>query len=113
MKKRVQFFSGLQQSPSGKCQDVILTPNVGTTPLDVDLYTPQTGGHIFYRITSNGIGVSPTHSGDNATGATIRIGTNHQIVSTGAGTKVIRAVCYQAGYLDSNITEGVYEPPAP
>lgn len=90
-----------------QCSDVVLTPDNGTTPLTVLLQTSTAGAHIFY--TKHIAGVDPTHSGDSATGTTIRIGNSSGSVPTGTGNKIIRALAYAPGFLDSNITEGDYE----
>lgn len=101
----------MQQATIGqtKCYAVEITPDSGSTPRTVDLLTPQIGGHIFYTLSISG--TPPTHTGDVATGSTIRIGSNHGAVSTGTGFKQIQALCYKAGLLDSDITYGIYEPP--
>lgn len=97
-----------------KAAVVTITPSSGLTPRTVSLATIQDDGHIFYTKVSDPFGqpdgVMPTHSGDVATGSTVRIGTNHGTVLTGSGYVVIQAITYEPGFLDSDYSEGVYTP---
>lgn len=103
----IAFFQRVTPGQT-KCFDVVLTPDSGFTPRNVDMLTPQIGGHIFYTLTISG--TPPTHTADAATGSTVRVGSNHGAVSTGTGSKQIQAICYKAGLEDSNISYGFYEP---
>jgi len=101
----------LQSPTSGdtgtKCDSVTITPTDGDIPLNVSFSTTQTAGHIFYVVgTSSAV---PQHSGDNAIAPTVRIGSNSGSVfigSAGPSGKYVAAVCYQSGFLDSDITHG-------
>ena len=109
------FLQAPIQGTSGtKCADVTISPSSGDIPLSVSLTTTQTGGHIFYRVAA-APGLAPVHNGDNAVSPTVRIGSNHGVVSINAGPpgsqRTIQAVCYQSGFLDSNITSGTYDVP--
>src|SRR5215471_5522136 len=73
-----------------QCADVVLSPNSGTVPLTVSVSTTTSGAHIFY--TKDAVGIDPTHTGDSATGSTIRIGSNSGSVSTGGAAVVIRCL---------------------
>jgi len=92
-----------------KCANVVFSPPSGNTPINVNVSTSTVPAHIFYARSVDG-SVDPTHTGDSAGPGTIRIGSNNGSFSTGAGTKVYRALAYAPGYLDSDITEGDYEP---
>jgi hypothetical protein len=107
------FDSAISGDTGTKCADVVISPTDGDIPLNVSLSTPQTGGHIFYVV--GNASQMPQHVGDNATSPTVRIGSNNGSVfigSAGPAGKYIAAVCYQSGFLDSNITHGgPYTPP--
>lgn len=92
------------------CADVVLSPSNGNTPITVYLSTTTSGAHIFYTKKFSSVGVDPTHTGDSATGTTLRIGSNSGTVNTAGGFCVIRALAYEPSHIDSGITEGVYEP---
>jgi hypothetical protein len=74
------------------------------------LNSATVGSHIFYTKNST-TGIAPTHTGDNATGVTVRIGSNSGTV-TGVGTVnhnvVLEAIAYKSGLLDSNTTIANY-----
>lgn len=96
----------------GKCVAVTFSPATGQGPLNVHLSTSQTGGHIFYTkaldIITNPPAIIPTHTGDVATGTTVRIGTNSGNVGTTSQFCTLSALCYQSGYLDSDIVTREY-----
>lgn len=103
----------IQGNTGNKCAPVEIVPDSGLTPRTVNLdATAQSGGHIFYTKVNNAFhtptGIPPTHSGDTPTGSTIRVGTNFTSFNTGSRYVVIEALCYQAGFLDSDITIGSY-----
>lgn len=94
---------------TAQCADVVISPSLGNTPITVGLHSDTSGSHIFYAVSQ--LGTDPTHTGDNPGPGTIRIGNNNGSVNIGAGTHVLRALAYKNGMLDSNISEGDYEPP--
>lgn len=100
--------SGQSSGQPTQCADVVLDPPIANTPVTVSLSTTTVGAHIFY--TKGSIATDPVHTGDNAGPGTVRIGSNSGSVDTGAGIKIIRALAYEPTHLDSNITEGDYEP---
>ena len=108
-----------QTAGSTQCAGVVLSPSSGTTPLTVNLSTTQTGGHIFYTRALSTIDypdpVPPTHSGDVATGTTVRIGTTSGNVNTSSQYCTIAAITVDpAGILaDSDMATSSYAPPAP
>lgn len=97
---------------ASRCVDVVFTPSTGTCPVTVLLSTSTVNAHIFYTINTDA-SIDPTHSGDSATGGTIRIGSNSGSVNTGSAvegsTRDIRAVAYEPTHLDSNITGASYD----
>lgn len=113
------FFQNVVTGSGGtKCASVTITPTSGPLPSTVNLSTTQTGGHIFYRISTQFEALHdqwppPVHNGDNA-GAdpdgvirTVRIGSNNGTILVSGGTaKNLTALCYQAGFLDSDVTQG-------
>lgn len=104
--------SPISGDTGNKCDDVLIDPDFGDMPLNVTLSTTQTNGHIFYRITSGSTANPPVHDGDNAISPTVRIGTNSATIRIGSGTqKQLTAICYEAGFTDSNISYGSYDIP--
>ncbi len=110
---RSRFIQNISSGgPSNQCVDVTFDPPNGNNGVTVTLASATAGSHIFYTISANP--VDPTHSGDNATGTTIRIGSNTGSVVVPANplkTYEIRALAYKNGLLDSNITFSDYFPP--
>lgn len=107
-------LSGAAGETAEQCDPVVINPDSGLSPRTVSLTTTQSGGHIFYTKATDPFdqpeGITPTHSGDVATGSTVRIGTNSGTVLTGSGFVVIQAITYEPGFLDSDYSEGVYTP---
>lgn len=108
------FEQDLTSGDTGtKCADVTISPPSGDIPLNVSMSTTQTGGHIFYVVGNST--VTPVHNGDNAVSPTVRIGGNSGTVFLGSAPRsgaYVAALCYQSGFLDSNITRGgPYTPP--
>ncbi len=94
-------FTPVRVSPVGFSGTVTACPNTWT------LSTTTTGAHIFYVTDALG-NATPTHTGDTATGSTIRIGSNSgSAASTGSssGIRYMTAVAYLAGSPDSAITQ--------
>lgn len=89
-----------------KCANVVIDPTNGDAPQTVTLITSTSGAHIFYTFKHSAIPTDPTHSGDNATGTTIRIGSNAGTFETGSGGGWVKALAYKSGLLDSDITQG-------
>lgn len=117
----IAFLQNPVTGPAGnKCAPVLLDTPAGDVflPETVTMTTTQTGGHIFYRITNTNTNVfnPPVHNGDNAVTPTVRIGSNSGSVfvgNTGSTFRIVAAVCYQAGFLDSDITSIQLERPEP
>lgn len=104
------IFASQSTSQPTQCADVTIQPNTGVPPVTVLLSTTTPNAHIFYRKVGNTDGADPTHTGDNAGVGTNRIGSNSGFVNIGAGVWTLRALAYEPSHLDSNITEGDYEP---
>lgn len=103
-------FTGTTGGSQTQADPVVITPDTGSAGDSVTLSTITSGAHIFYTATQT-TGVNPTHSGDNPTGVTIRIGSSSGSISApGSVNKngVIRALAYKAGLIDSIISEGNY-----
>ena len=94
-----------------QCDPVVITPSAGSAFDTVLLTCVTSGAHIFYTSTLN-TGVNPTHTGDNPTGVTIRVGTNNASITAPGNNSnpgVIRALAYKNGLIDSTISEGDYD----
>jgi hypothetical protein len=111
------ILAGTQSGVSGgsqtKCDTVTYNPESGDAPITVTISTTTTGAHIFYTISNQGVTLTPTHNGDNPTGATFRIGNSSGSVSigpiAGVSCKQINALAYKLGLLDSDVTiSGLY-----
>lgn len=111
------IISSNSSSVATKCADVVLTPSSGTTPLTVHLSCATAGAHIFYTVETSLSDfpdpVTPTHTGDVATGSTVRIGTNSGNVNTGGAYCTLSAIAYEPTHLDSDQSDGSYEGVAP
>lgn len=104
----------ISSSPSAAaCDPVTFDPPTDTeagTSLDVTLSTTTSGAHIFYTVNDD-IPINPTHSGDNPTGSTVRIGSNSGVVHLTffpGEVKDVAALAYKSGINDSVITTAEY-----
>lgn len=97
---------GLTGAGPTKCANVVIDPANGDAPQTVTLTTSTSGAHIFYTFKHSAIPPDPTHSGDNATGTTIRIGSSFGTIETGSGGGWVKALAYKSGLLDSDISQG-------
>jgi hypothetical protein len=105
----IQDFVISSAGAATKCADVVFSPPSGTSPLSVGISTSTTGAHIFYASSIDG-SANPTHTGDSAGPGTVRIGSNSGSISVGGGTHVYNAIAYEPSHLDSDISQGSYEP---
>lgn len=105
--------TGTSGGSQTQCAPVTFNPPDGTdSPGTVLMSTTTIGAHIFYT-KNNTTGVTPTHSGDNATGTTIRIGSNSGTDNSVGSLNhdvVLKALAYKSGLLDSTITTAIYPP---
>lgn len=104
------FFTGT--GGGTKCARAFASPSSGVTPTAITISTVEPGGHIFYTI-ANDTGVDPTHTGDTATGTTIRIGSTSggATVGNNGHDRILRTLTYLSGKADSDISEFGYSHP--
>ena len=98
--------AGLSSGGGGQtqCDPVVFDPTEGDAPDTVLISTPTVGAHIFFT-RGGSPPPKPTHSGDNPTGTTSRIGSNAGSVTIGSGGGFLKALAYKPGLLDSVVTQ--------